>query len=251
MGNRVIPLVVFFGILAPILMGCTAKSIADGGREAQSSEVPGNALAQGENMELRTSDGIKISATYYKSQSGTRNAIILLHMLARSKADWPDFARKLQPDYDVMAIDFRGHGESDGELGGFQPADFQKFILDLQAAVEYLGKSGKKTYAIIGGSIGANVALNYGADKDVERLVLLSPGLDYRGVKTEEAGRKYVGKLLLIASEDDPVSAQAVRKIYNISLAKKQLKIYQNAGHGTRMFASTDLEELVLNWLKS
>jgi esterase/lipase len=201
------------------------------------------------NMDLKTSDGKKIAATYYKSQQETRNSIILLHMLARNRNDWNEFAKKLQAKYDVIAIDFRGHGDSDGDLNTFGTLDFQKFLLDVKAAANYLDSKGKKIYAIIGGSIGANEALIYGADNNVERLVLLSPGLDYRGVKTEESVRKFTGKVLFCASEDDSYSASSTRKLYDITLAKKELKIYQNAGHGTRMFASTDLEELIMNWL--
>ncbi len=201
-------------------------------------------------VELKASDGMRISGTFYKSASETRDAIILLHMLGRNRNDWNDFAHKLQQKYCAISIDFRGHGESAGELESFSPTDFGKFILDVKAAADFLDRQGKKAYAAIGGSIGANLALLYASEYDLERVVALSPGLDYRGVRTEEAARKFLGKVLFVASEDDSYSAASARRLYEATLAKKQLKIYQNAGHGTSMFASTDLDELILNWLK-
>ncbi|MFH1258021.1 MAG: alpha/beta fold hydrolase, partial [Candidatus Micrarchaeota archaeon] len=145
-------------------------------------------------MELKTSDGMKIAATYYKSDNDAKEAIILLHMLNRNRNDWNDFARKLQPNYEVIAVDFRGHGDSGGDLNAFTAEDFQKFMLDVKAAREFLSNRGKKTYALIGGSIGANIALNFAVENDIGRVVLLSPGLDYRGVETGTSAHKYFGK---------------------------------------------------------
>ncbi|MEK6954146.1 MAG: alpha/beta hydrolase [Candidatus Micrarchaeota archaeon] len=202
-------------------------------------------------VELKTSDGLKIAATYYKSNAQTRDAVILLHMLGRNRGDYSDFAARLKDSFEVIAIDFRGHGESDGNLAAFGSGDFCNFELDVGAAKEFLEKNNKKAYAIIGGSIGANTALNFATKNGIGQAVLLSPGLDYRGVGTEESARKFSGRLFLAASEDDPYSAMSVRKIYALSPAKKELKIFQNAGHGTKMFSSTDLEVQVMNWLKN
>ncbi|MEK6843160.1 MAG: alpha/beta fold hydrolase [Candidatus Micrarchaeota archaeon] len=199
--------------------------------------------------DLKTRDGQKISSAFYKSKTDTRSLVLLLHMLGRSKEDWIDFAKRLTDKYNVLAIDFRGHGDSDGALENFGKSDFEKFQLDIECARDYIEKIGKKITCIIGGSIGANSALVFGAENTIDRLVLLSPGLDYKGIRTEEAARKYAGKILLVASEDDSFSANSVRKLFNWTLAKKQMKIYQNAGHGTSMFASTDMDELILNWL--
>ncbi|MFH0972073.1 MAG: alpha/beta fold hydrolase [Candidatus Micrarchaeota archaeon] len=212
------------------------------------SQAPGKDVVF---MELKTSDNFKIAATYYKAQKDTMDSIILLHMLGRNRNDWADLAQKLKANYDVLAIDFRGHGESDGDLDSFTAADFNKFMLDVRAAANHLDGKGKKVVAIIGASIGANIALNYAAENNIERAVLLSPGMDYRGVKTEESARKYVGKILFAASEDDSYSASSTRKLYEMTLAKKQLKIYQSAGHGTGMFASTDLDVMISSWLKN
>ncbi|MBI5225588.1 alpha/beta fold hydrolase [Candidatus Micrarchaeota archaeon] len=200
-------------------------------------------------VDLKTRDGLKISSAFYKSKTETRDLVLLLHMLGRSKEDWIDFAKRLTDKYNVLAIDFRGHGDSDGDLASFTQADFEKFQLDIECAKEHVERIGKKIICIIGGSIGANSALVFGAENTIDRLVLLSPGLDYKGIKTEEAARKYAGKILLVASEDDAFSANSTRKLFSWTLAKKQMKIYQNAGHGTSIFKSTDLDELILNWL--
>lgn len=202
-------------------------------------------------MELKTIDGQKIAATYYKSGKETRATVILLHMLGRNRGDWLDFAKKLQFEYNCLAIDFRGHGDSSGDVLTFTEKDYNNFKLDLFSAMEYIEKSGNKVYAIIGASIGANIALIGGFEKSIGRICLLSPGLDYRGVKTVEIAKKYSGKAFLVASEDDIYSANATRKLFEMMDAKKQIKIYKDSGHGTKMLPNTDLSAMIIDWLKT
>ncbi|MCH7760566.1 dienelactone hydrolase family protein, partial [candidate division TA06 bacterium] len=106
---------------------------------------------------------------------------------------------------------------------------------------------------VIGASIGGNVALNYAAtDERVKGVVLLSAGLDYRGVKTEEAMKAYGDRpVLIVASEEDKYAYQSAKKLYELAKGEKELKIYKNAGHGTRIFDKEEgLEDLILNWLE-
>lgn len=86
----------------------------------------------------------------------------------------------------------RGHGKSVNQNGTFQsftPNDFNKMKLDVKAAKQFLVTQkgiNPKNIAIVGASIGANVALKYAAvDPSIKAVVLLSPGLHYKGVIKE------------------------------------------------------------------
>lgn len=210
----------------------------------------------GQRVEFTTSDGVKIVGTYY---DGGDKSVILLHRLGKDRNDWNNFVPELQAKgYSVLAIDLRGHGESITKNGeriswiGFSDSDFNSMTLDVMAAKEFLASKGKSKFAIIGESIGANTALNYAAeDSDIKSLVLLSPSLDYRGVKTDQSIKSYRGSLLIVASESDAESIDASQQMFTQSPADKQIKTYPNAGHGTDMFLGTDLDKVIIDFLAS
>ena len=81
-------------------------------------------------------------------------------------------------------------------------------------------------------------------------MVLLSPGLDYRGVTTADQLAIYGDRpLLLVASEDDAYSADSVRALAEAA-GGGTLHILVRAGHGTHMFAvEPELADLIVSWL--
>lgn len=212
----------------------------------------------GENMtqtdvDLTTNDGVNIKATYYDDTEGT-TGVVLLHQLGRDRKDWDQFAKDLQAaGYKVMAVDLRGHGDSALNWQSFSSSDFNNMIYDVRAAKDFLSANGAKKVGIIGASIGGNVALNYGSiDSEILTVVLLSPGLDYKGVKTTESIKEYRGALLTVASEEDVQSANASRQLHSLSPSTtKKLQIYEEAGHGIDMFKEEKLHKLLVDWLKN
>ncbi len=197
-----------------------------------------------------TQDGYTIAYQLYAGKQGS-TPVILLHMLRRTRADWDGFARWLQKNgFTVIAADSRGHGQSSGNWEEFKPEDFQHMIYDVSALKSVLeSKSADVTkLVVIGSSIGANTALNYAAnDADVATIVLLSPGLDYRGASTENT--KFNKPFLIVASKDDEYSTQSSQQIANNNPYAKVV-LFENAGHGNNMFARKELAPMILDWLK-
>ena len=203
---------------------------------------------------ITASDGLPLHATYYAPVSSSlRPAVILLHMLGANREAW---TRTRLPQelvnngrYHVLTLDMRGHGETGG-VNNWPLAEE-----DLQLVWEWLidqpGVDGEKT-AVIGGSIGSNMALRAGANNEaVNTVVLLSPGLDYRGVTTADAlgiwGKR---PLLIVASEEDGYAADSSRILAEQAQGEMQLQMYQSAGHGTNMFnAEPELTRLIADWL--
>jgi len=158
-------------------------------------QVTNKDIQEADNMSqisLKTEDGFNIVGSYYKGKTDGKG-IILLHMLGRNRHDWDNFALILQKEgYSVVSIDMRGHGESQGNFKSFSENDFNNMKLDVKAAKEFLTGKGATTFGIIGASIGANTALNYAvSDSSIKSIVLMSPGLDYRGVKTDSTIKDY------------------------------------------------------------
>ncbi len=215
-----------------------------------------------ETVTLKADDGVAIVGTYYRpARPGPRPAVILLHMLSRTRRDWNTFALRLAREgYAALAIDLRGHGASTRGVGSwraFSPEDFHAMVKDVAAAHAFLRSAAEADatkLAVIGASIGANVALLYGSrEPSVGSVVLLSPGLDYRGVATAQAMRAYGPRPVLIAaSREDSYSAESSSALDALAQGRHKLVLYSDAGHGTRMFDKVpELESTLLSWLAS
>ncbi|MEM5777602.1 MAG: alpha/beta fold hydrolase [Candidatus Aenigmatarchaeota archaeon] len=211
-------------------------------------------------VSFKTDDGFVIYGNLYEPENANGKALILIHMLRTDKSYWQSFAEKLkQNGYTVLAIDLRGHGESVFKNNKkitwqeFNENDFRNMVLDVKAAKLFLIEKGidEKKIGLIGASIGANTALNYAVtDEEIRFVVLLSPGLNYKGVSTEEAIKVYDRPIFIASSKEDEPSASSSQKLYELASGQKTLKMYENAGHGTWMFEKTNLEEELIEWLK-
>lgn len=228
-----------------------------------------------EIVNFSTSDGVRIVGDFLKAEG--EYAVLLLHMMPKDRTSYKNFAQKLKnAGISSLAIDLRGHGGSEEGPTGYQrfvDADHQNSICDLRAASNFLEKQGFEIQhqLVVGASIGANLALQFAAENNELLAVgLLSPGLDYKGIRAEPLARnlKVNQSILIAASEDDirsPKSTESGEVMNNnvhmsrylIGLVpeelNKKLIVYKNAGHGTDMFGveEPDLEVEIIRFLKN
>jgi dienelactone hydrolase len=205
-------------------------------------------------ISLSASDGAALSAEYYPPVivapvAGQKApGVLLLHMVGGSHADWDAFARQLQAQgIAALALDFRGSGLSAG------PVDWNKSVDDARAAWEALlarPEVDPRRTAIVGASVGANVALIVGANNaSVAAVAALSPGDDFQGIKPGGLLSNFGSRpVYLIASQDDAYSYASAQHMAP-QLAAGETFYYSNAGHGTAMFANPDLATRLLSWL--
>ena len=92
---------------------------------------------------------------HYRDWGGSGQAIVLLHGLASTCHIWDLVAPLLSESFAVVALDQRGHGESDKPDGGY---DFQTVCGDLHGFVEALGI---ESPVLAGHSWGGDVALEH------------------------------------------------------------------------------------------
>lgn len=192
-------------------------------------------------------------AADYHPAADDAPVILLLHMLNSRRAAWDPLIPDLRAaGYAILNIDMRGHGES----GGTQ--NWDEIINDV--ALGWVGwlrdeeRLGDGGLAIIGGSIGANVALISCAQVEICRgAIALSPGLDYRGVKPESALIDGLADrtALLVAAQHDASSSAAIRQMFLNAKGDVSARLYRGRAHGTRLFDSAydSVSRLILGWL--
>src|SRR5690606_25050830 len=88
---------------------------------------------------------------------------------------------------------------------------------------------------LAGASLGANLAAVAAAgDGLIRSIALVSPSLDYRGVRIEGAMRQYGGRpALLVASQHDPYAARSVRELAEDAPGPRQIRWSEVTAHGT------------------
>jgi len=214
------------------------------------------------DIAFATSDGVEIAATVYPVDAPKPPGLVLVHMLGADRHAWGPFALRAQrAGYLCLAFDLRGHGDSRARgaeslsYRQFSTADWLAAVEDIGAAKRALLEQGAdpENLAVVGASIGANLALSYAVgQEDVPAVVLVSPGLDYKGIKIEEAivayGRRPV---LLMTSAGDSYSAMSCTTLKRAAPGLCELREYKGATHGTALFdVSVTAIEQVLLWLK-
>jgi pimeloyl-ACP methyl ester carboxylesterase len=184
-----------------------------------------------------------------------------LHALSRTHEDWSTVASRLADlGFAVLAIDLRGHGASGPLPEGTTLDDLTPMMADVRAARAFLASRREAIPArvgIAGASIGANLAiLTAAADTTVRSLALLSPGIDYRGLRPEAAIRKYGDRpALIIASQEDNYATGAARQLAvagaGPGIGIRELRILNGAGHGAAMLArQPDLVSSLVDWFR-
>jgi len=147
--------------------------------------VLGDAAADQRRVEFTTDDNVTIVATIAEPSdvSGKSAAVIFIHQGGSSREEWTSleiFGQVAEHGMVALAYDVRGHGASSGE------ADFSTLFddplqapRDMAAAMDWLEKSGRvdmSRIAIVGASIGANLACVAAGsrDFDVKTAVVMS-----------------------------------------------------------------------------
>jgi len=217
-------------------------------------------MAEAQKVSFITKDGVTIVANYYPNKSA-KFAGILIHQRPKTKESFDDLAKFLQSEgYALLAIDLRGHGESTQSIKG--KIDYNKFseeeekesIIDLESASNFLEKEGysKDKQFLIGASIGANLSFQFlSENSEVKAIVLLSPGLNYRGVILENFKKEGLGdKIFVVSALDDEPAYVAGRTLKSWYPDLTYLEL-QSGGHGTNLLkVYPDLKTKILTWLR-
>jgi alpha-beta hydrolase superfamily lysophospholipase len=211
-------------------------------------------LEAAETIALRTSDGTALSAVWH-APARTAPAVLLVHMLSRSHAEWDLTAQALSVSgFGVLALDLRGHGASEGDSGAL--GSMQQ---DVQAGLDWL-KSRQDVLAarlgIAGASLGASLAvLAAAADPTVRSIALLSPAVEYRSLRCDAAMRRYAergGALMLVASTGDPYALRSAHNFEAMATGPRDLLVVDGTNaHGTGLMSvRPDLLTSLVDWFR-
>lgn len=119
--------------------------------------------------------------------------VLLLHGLLGRASHWADTARWLSGRYRAVALDQRGHGQSDKPMvdEGQEPYEREKFVADAEAAIEQLGLA---PVALVGHAMGALTAWQLAAKRPdlVHALIIADMKASALGEQSQREWEEWV-----------------------------------------------------------
>jgi dienelactone hydrolase len=211
------------------------------------------------DVDIKAPDGVNLKGTYF-SAGRPGPAMLLLHQCNMDRHAWDGLAEDLAGNgFNVLAIDYRGFGESGGEKIA-DPAQRrasmqEKWPGDVDAAYSYLTSQkgvDQSRVAVGGASCGVTQSSDLAARHHEIRALLLLSGMASDAAKAYIAGNASL-PVFGAASEGDTGAAKGIREAVAASKdPKSTVKIYPGTEHGVPMFAKNpDLEPMIVAWLKA
>ena len=233
---------------------------------------------------LKTKDNVKIAINHY--QQGFDGVVIVAPgwCMTKDSNAFVQISENFATEFDVISMDFRGHGKS----GGFFTFT-SKELFDLKVVVDYAKSFGYKQIYLAGFSLGGALAVIYASqNKDINKVIAVSVPCDFNKIENQmwkkeawgetfkkfELGRflsirpsiniqkkikpidvveKITVPTLFIAGEKDPtVHAWHTKTLFEKASCQKQYKLYKNGCHAEDLFLhfKDDFSSLTHNFLK-
>jgi len=281
-GKTVLTGVVVLGVVVIGLIFLAASFLADLATKIPPTARPSlNPARMGlvcEDVELKTDDGVRLSAWWMPNGKPGRAPVVVLHGLGASKAHMIDYILLSQElGNPTLAIDFRGHGDSDPSLTsiGFYESR------DAEAAMRYVRERGVGDPVLWGTSMGAVSALLAAAkDGSAAGVIADAPFDTYRNTilhhaqlmyglseyplvalafpmiesrarfriadvdSLQAAGRIHAPLLVLAGEKDERMPIPVVRSVYDKAAGPKEFWIIPGEGHENRGFGQEFREKI-------
>ncbi len=213
--------------------------------------VAAPAHGAGRAVSFRSEDGRTINALVFEPSQRPAPAVVLVPMLGRAKDDWDAVGQRLA-DANILALAIDLPGLSD-------PGDSKvlgAWSGDVHAAVMYLLSRPEVrpgAIGIAGASLGASLAAIAAAGSPgIRSLALISPSIEYRGVRIAAAMKQYGGRpALLLASTRDPYAARSARELAKDPPGPRETRFSDMTAHGTVLLArDADMVRTLVEWFQ-
>lgn len=115
-----------------------------------------------ETVGVTTEDGLELAGWFIPAENEAEEVVLILHGYPADKANVLGMGVPLHNDFDLLLIDFRYFGESEGWMSTLGVNE----VRDARAAIEYLDSKGYEKIGVYGFSVGGAVALMEAAENE-------------------------------------------------------------------------------------
>lgn len=211
-------------------------------------------------VDVRADDGTILKATY-ASPGKPGPGVVLLHMCNSKRQAWDTLVPLLvAKGLHVIAVDYRGYGESGGKAHATWTQDERTKMTtevwpkDLDRVFDFLvAQPGvdKARIGAAGGSCGVNNSIQLARRHPEVTTVVLLAG------NTDDDGMRYLERapwlpIFAVAAHDDGNAVETTGWVMRFSSnPNNKLKEYPKGGHGTDLFpVHKDLQPAIATWFE-
>ena len=213
-------------------------------------------------IEFTTRDKfILVGDLYFAQNPSDKPLVVCLHSYSMNAQAWKELAEKLRlKDYNVLAMDLRGHGRSiyNEKLKlksrfYFSDETWQKLPNDVMDSIKYVKTNYPKVntndVVFIGADLGAGVAANAAiiSKKAPQKLILISPMLEFKGLTMP------ITSVKLYEVETFKALAKTDKNTFNLQTKKPAIvKRYSIGGPGNQLIKSNpDALKDIINFISN
>ncbi len=183
-------------------------------------------------------------------------AVLLLHGYGEDRSAWKDFSRQLlNRGWAVMAVDLRGHGESNTrnqrpiQASPDWRVNPHEFPVDLDPSLDWLKAQPRvdnRKIVVIGSDVGANLALiASGRFPEVRTVVALRPNLN-ESLALAGSAQDFQPKSALIFAAN-PAEADSLRAIVKLPA---RVQTISASGNTAQAVGDKQVMDAIIQWLK-
>ena len=212
----------------------------------------------GQEITIPVDESVELHALYHRILN-PKGVILYLHG-NRGNARWCQRQAEMFTGfgYNVLLLDYRGYGKSDGEIDSGQ-----QLYSDVQKVYDFLRKEFSETQIIITGySIGTGMASFLAAENNPQRLFLIAPYesiIDMKNrifpfipnflIKFPLNNKRHLAQLtcpvtIFHGTEDEVIPYESSTNLKSLYPDKVRLVSLQGAGHRRSIFHGAIREEL-------
>ncbi|MCB2231449.1 alpha/beta hydrolase [bacterium] len=255
-------------------MRLTATALALSAAFLFVSTVAAQPSPAGEPVDILTGDSLTLHAEYIASPSSEpAPLVVLLPMKGHTIESYRPFMSAVReyfsvdtndtdlPPAHLLAVDLRGHGQSrvrgsdTVDVRSMSRSEYSRMPGDISQLIDdVLRERGHEIDSnkifVVGASIGANTAILLTALRpSIYKVVALSPGSDYHGLRPADAFKNYGGDVMLVSSRGDTYSFETCHALGTSKTYGWLFKGYPGSSHGTDLFADKRVVDEVLHWM--
>ena len=188
-------------------------------------------------VQVETADGLLLTGDLYLTDPA-RPTVILLHEMYTDRTSWGALIDPLiWAGYNVLNVDLRGHGATEGSVNWWQAAD-----QDIPLWITWLrDEIGVRPDAIscIGSSMGSSIALEgCSLDPHTRTVIALSPGWRYHSINVNASFHEKFGArpVLLVYAKNDFWPAYGIPLMLDIATNPVTVHEFPGSAHGMLLF---------------
>ncbi len=155
------------------------------------------------NQEFVTSDGLTLFMRQWRPDSTVagkeKTAVLIFHGVTAHSGPYEMAGKPFSKQgYTTFALDYRGHGLSDGPRGDYTSRE--RWVRDLSEAVQFVRKLGYERVIVLGHSLGVAAAIYCTKEipDEIDGLILLSGG--YKGREGVREEPSFLQKARIVSS---------------------------------------------------